>query len=221
MRVQIVSGLRLGEGRPPTPDASAPTLIIAGELGAPRHLSVSTFLAHCSHTWETVLLVPGASENCGGMTIGQARLLLSQIVTKYPNVHLLDSSSFVLQGVRFVGATLWAALPDPVQMLELHDIRTSDAYMELADVQRLHSAALDFLYRSAVDSEEPVVIVTAFPPGDTFTDCLHVTHSFETRTVDAWIYGRADMIVDAEIRGVRVIGCPPLRTCVYDLRLSE
>jgi predicted phosphodiesterase len=100
VKLNILSDLHLGLGALAPPDNDADVVILAGDIARP-----AAAVAWATSLRKPVLYVPGNHEFYGGSldgTIGALRQLCEGT-----NVRLLDDDEVVLDGVRFLGSTLW------------------------------------------------------------------------------------------------------------------
>jgi len=100
MKLNILSDLHLGLGALDPPDTDADVVILAGDLGRPKEA-----VAWASQLAKPVLYVPGNHEFYGNSIEGTLEEL--RVLCDATGVQLLDDDEFVLDGVRFLGSTLW------------------------------------------------------------------------------------------------------------------
>lgn len=97
----------------PLPNDKETVLILAGDIGIVHKASqlegrYGPFLARCSEQFMDVVLIMGNHEHYYGSFIRTQDKLQEEIDRrKLSNVHLLDKQSVVINGVNFIGATLW------------------------------------------------------------------------------------------------------------------
>jgi predicted phosphodiesterase len=103
MKLQVASDLHL-EFSPDwrLPAAAADVLILAGDIGA-RASGLSAFASAAKR--QAVIYVPGNHEYYGGDLKTVAAELRAS--AHEDGIHLLDQDELILDGVRFLGATLW------------------------------------------------------------------------------------------------------------------
>ncbi|MEO8986640.1 MAG: metallophosphoesterase [Rhodanobacter sp.] len=101
MRLHVLSDLHLGVRPMPPPEVAADVTILAGDIRRPA----SAAMAWAATLGRPVLYVPGNHEFYGG-SIPQVRLALDRSAREH-GIQLLDQSTRVIGGVRFVGTTLW------------------------------------------------------------------------------------------------------------------
>src|SRR5690606_25171221 len=100
VKLNILSDLHLGVGGLDHPRNDADVVILAGDITRPREAA-----AWALGFDRPVLYVPGNHEFYGGSiegTIGELQRLCAGT-----HVHVLDDAEIVIDGVRFLGSTLW------------------------------------------------------------------------------------------------------------------
>src|SRR5712691_9419481 len=107
MKIHILSDLHLefSEQHPPLelPDTGADVVVLAGDID---NGTCAIDWAEETFPHKTVLYVPGNHEYYGAQLPDAARVLRAR-AAESPNVHLLDNDELVIDGVRFLGTTLW------------------------------------------------------------------------------------------------------------------
>jgi predicted phosphodiesterase len=101
LRLNILSDLHLSRDGLPHPQTNADVVILAGDICRPREA-----IEWARGFRQPVLYVPGNHEFYGGSfasTLAQLREY-----AQGTNVHILDNDECVLDGVRFLGTTLWS-----------------------------------------------------------------------------------------------------------------
>ena len=107
MRLHILSDLHLGVRGMEHPQTDADIVILAGDIARPEPA-----IAWARGFGKPVLYVPGNHEFYGS-SLAQTRRTLQALCagsagSADSQVQLLDNRSLVLQGVRFIGSTLWS-----------------------------------------------------------------------------------------------------------------
>jgi predicted phosphodiesterase len=100
MKLNILSDLHLGQGALPLPGNDADIVILAGDVARPAEA-----LAWASQLGRPVLYVPGNHEFYGTSVAGTLRRL--KALSAGTQVRILDDEEAVIDGVRFLGSTLW------------------------------------------------------------------------------------------------------------------
>jgi predicted phosphodiesterase len=100
MRLNILSDLHLSRGALPIPANEADVVILAGDIARPRDA-----VSWAARFGKPVLYVPGNHEFYGGSVAGTVTEL--KRLTAGICIRVLDSDEAVIDGVRFLGTTLW------------------------------------------------------------------------------------------------------------------
>ena len=193
MKIQLLSDLHL-EVHPQLQIAPAPgadVLVLAGDIGSYQRGSLLAGDDHGltrfspRHGWPTpVIYLPGNHEY-DALEFDEAHAHL-RATSERLGMHWLEQESLVIDGIRFVGTTLWAdfdALVDPADDIGTalkkrgKAMRAANFYLEktgttrhgapfLADAVREQSLASQAWLRDALATrfEGPTVAVTHFAP---------------------------------------------------------
>jgi Icc-related predicted phosphoesterase len=166
-------------------EPKAPILVLAGDVGYPTQSLFWDFLKRCSQDFQHVLVVLGNHEYYNSTTqVSKGKALSMERVEELvlgmleyqglTNVHLLQKSEIILEGVRFVGATLWSAVHDDQALLvqfSMNDYRnilvTDTEKLSVLDTNILHKDHSAFLRESLAKSAtipEPTVVITHHLP---------------------------------------------------------
>lgn len=100
MKINVLSDLHLSRGALPIPANDADVVVLAGDVARPREA-----IAWSSGFAKPVLYVPGNHEFYGGSISGTVAEL--RRLSAGTSIRVLDNDEAVLDGVRFLGATLW------------------------------------------------------------------------------------------------------------------
>lgn len=75
------------------------------------------FLKHCSDNWKNVIYLMGNHEHYKGRWERTGNIMREEI-QHYPNIHFLDKDKIVIDGITFLGASLWTDMKrgDPLVM---------------------------------------------------------------------------------------------------------
>ena len=213
------------------PDLSGiETYIIAGDLG--QHKVAQNFIRTILEKYPSIDIVHvlGNHEYYDAY-LEKVHLLFSKLSDEYEKYHYLQNDSVVIQGIKFIGATLWTSLNnnDP---LELHDaryglndfkyIRYKNGVLKFTPEYstKLHRESKEYIFKTLEESEELCVVVTHHKPFVTNTGYLSSAFETELRgdLVDnsnppkVWISGhdhkRHDIIFDCNGKEVRFISNP-------------
>lgn len=111
-RINFASDLHLDFGGIPDSffiENPAPTLVVAGDIGEVKNYGLprfQDFFRRASEHWNDVLIIAGNHEHYGSRfdeTLDKMR----EAVKEFVNITVLDKSSIEIDGVVFIGGTLW------------------------------------------------------------------------------------------------------------------
>ena len=231
MRLQILSDLHLSGGAPPIPATGADVIVLAGDVARPAEA-----IAWASSLATPVLYVPGNHEFYGSSIDGTLRELRTR--SRRTNVRVLDDDELVLDGVRFLGSTLWtdflldgdgemrtAAMAEACRFVrDFSRIRAADgddALFTPGDAAARHARHAAWLEsRLACRHDGPTVVVTHHAPsrrsihpryaGSLLNACF-VSDAARLAGGDRaslWIHGHTHDSFDYDLAGTRVV-CNP------------
>lgn len=231
MRLNILSDLHLSRGTIDLPVTDADIVILAGDLGRPQQA-----VAWASGFDKPVLLVPGNHEFYGGELVATVAELRQRCAGT--SIHLLDNDELIIEGVRFLGTTLWTdfmlfgegetrqAAIDEAQrfMRDFSRIRTGESPQELfspAACAALFDRDAGWLAaRLAAPHAGPTIVITHHAPsarsihprfeGSLLNACFvsNAEHLVERSRVQLWVHGHTHDSFDYLLNGTRVL-CNP------------
>lgn len=233
MRIQVLSDLHLEacEGFGATTDEKIPflppgcdVLVLAGDI----HRGYSGMPSFCDLD-VPVIYVAGNHEyysaHVNGMSIALAQC------ARYFGIHYLDSSSVVIDGVRFLGTTLWTDFSlyqgrereslDAARsgIYDFSTIRTPSGFLTPEQTVIMHRVAREWLGEQlSTPFDGPTVVVTHHAPsalsneprfeGSSLTPafCSELTELAGLASV--WIHGHCHNSSDYDWHGTRVVANP-------------
>lgn len=231
MKLNILSDLHLGCGALDVPRNEANVVILAGDIARPQE-AVSWALGFT----KPVLYIAGNHEFYGS-SIVKASDELKKLCAG-TNIHILDNDQVMIEGVRFLGTTLWTDF-----MLWNDDKERALAMLEaqrfMRDFSRIHldepvprlftpddAAALcraDAQWletRLAEPHAGPTVVITHHAParqsihsrfaGSQLNGCFvsDLQHLADGARVQLWVHGHTHDSFDYMLNGTRVV-CNP------------
>lgn len=226
MRIRVLSDLHLEAAPFDPPAAPADVVVLAGDIhngGAGVEWAKAQFAA-------PVLYVAGNHEAYDG-EFHATEAALREAATD-SQVQILDCSETVIDGVRFLGCTLWtdfalygeagrklALEKYGAWLIDYRSIRWHDRAFSVADSTALHAAHRTWLTSRLLRPYEGVTVVithhvphpgsiapkfTAHPLNPAFVSNLE---SFMGRA-QLWIHGHTHRAFDYTVRGTRIV-CNP------------
>jgi predicted phosphodiesterase len=231
MKLNILSDLHLSMCALDPPSNDADVVILAGDIARPEEA-----IAWASRVRKPVLYVPGNHEFYGGSITG-TRQALAQCADS-TNVRLLDDGEAIVDGVRFLGTTLWtdfllcghgARREEAMEvgqkfMRDFTRIRKEDdspSPFTPADAAALFEEQSRWLQaRLATRFAGPTVVITHHAPSrksihprfaDSALNACFVSdaeHLLEGERAKLWIHGHTHDTFDYVVYGTRVV-CNP------------
>ena len=231
MKLNVLSDLHLSLGALAIPANDADAVVLAGDISRPREA-----LSWASGFAKPVLYVPGNHEFYGGTIAGTVDEL--KRLSAGTNIRVLDNDEVVIEGVRFLGTTLWtdfmlfgegekraAAMQEAQRfMRDFSRIRVGEAPempftpAASAALFRHHAAWLDS--KLAEPYAGPTVVITHHAPSrksihprfaESLLNACFVSDA--ERLINAsrarlWIHGHTHDSFDYFVNGTRVL-CNP------------
>lgn len=228
MRLHILSDLHVEFGLIALPDVGADVIVLAGDTGV--GMKGVRRIAH-EFPDKPVLFVAGNHEYYGG-NFQQVNQQLSQMHDD--RLHFLNNDAIIIDGVRFLGCTLWTdfrLFGNPVQAMLAAELDMNDFVnisfrdeqgkrkLKPEDTLALHRESRAWL-ESELDKsfDGPTVVIThhaphpnSLAPGFT-QDILSAAYVSDLTEMmgkaQLWIHGHTHSSWDYEVDGTRVI-CNP------------
>ena len=229
MRIQIISDLHL-EFQKELPDiqnAGADLLILGGDICVADHLHSNPtagrsdliqkgwyandairfrrFLDHCSRNWPQVIYVMGNHEHYHGRWY-RTEATLRKEMEHWPNIVLMEQDKMELDGIVFLGATLWSSLNDgdPLTVLSVKDMmndyrqiteKNGDNYHKLRPLTTLakHRETVEWLRIQLAEDKRPTVVVTHHCPS---WQSVHPQYAMHTIMNGAFSSNLEDIMMD-------------------------
>lgn len=233
MRLRILSDLHLEHfgGERELPPAAADVVVLAGDIHS--HTEGLEWAAE-RFPDTPILYVPGNHEFYG-TSMPALRDELAATARRL-GIHLLDNAAVTLDGVRFLGTTLWTDFAlhadepdhDPERVfLEAQLLMPDFRVIEQPDGETFTPRASQALHREArawleaelaAAGDEPRVVISHHAPlagclparyrGDPLSAAFASHLEALMGRMDLWIHGHVHDPVDLECRGTRVIANP-------------
>ncbi|MEJ8839099.1 metallophosphoesterase [Ramlibacter sp. AN1133] len=228
MKLHIVSDLHLSQAGLALPATDADLIVLAGDIARPREA-----VAWATGLGKPALYVPGNHEFYGGSLEG--RIAELRALTDGTPVRLLHDEEIVIDGVRFLGTTLWTAfrLPDLPQQDAAERAATSfmrdfarirlregdEALLRSGDCTALFERHSRWLRgRIAQPHAGPTVVISHHAPsvrsihprfaGSPVNLCFVSDAEELLHGVDLWIHGHTHDSFDYRVGATRVL-CNP------------
>ena len=228
MKLHVISDLHLEHAGFTVPEVDADAVILAGDV-APGTAGVEWM--RDNFDGRPVLHVAGNHEFYGDELPGLIPRMKQSVAGS--RIHVLENDEVVIDGVRFLGCSLWtdfdfAGVENRDNTMRICErlvndykkIRVSDPDRKLRaqDTRDLHTASRAWLAEQlSTPHDGPTVVITHHAPlvrqrpenplmaavGGAFASDLSELMSGDT--VDLWVFGHIHRVVDAEVNGTRVL----------------
>lgn len=215
-------------------------LVIAGDFHTlKRAENVAPLLTEYATRFKAVVYVPGNHEYYGSVIKPITNLFNFQKMNPegLDNIHFLIRDSVVIDGIRFVGATLWTNMDRGNPVVEftlstgMNDFRVIDYHDEKFDHygkfkprhwQAEHKKDLEYIAEEVGNSMEPCVVVTHHPPSAKSLDPKFANEYYmnfgyhsdlsefilDRPNINFWCHGHVHVVNDYMIGDTNVI-CNP------------
>jgi predicted phosphodiesterase len=229
MRIRILSDLHTDFGTIAIPEVEADVTVLAGDIRPGK--SALTWI-RSNFPEQPIIYVLGNHEFYGNATpklIDDFRLMASGT-----NIHVLENDHLQIDGVRFLGCTLWtdfSLFGDPAMagrnaariMNDYRRIRVSPEFRRLTgrDTARFHARSVRWL-QEQLDSvvQQPAVVVTHHAPSSRSLDpseseelisaayASNLDKLVDTSHAKLWIHGHIHRPISYRIGETRVVSNP-------------
>lgn len=179
MKIKILSDLHLESDStnylpPKTDDDATITLILAGDIcEINKTKKLISFLEKMCEQYLNVIYILGNHEFYGGHIVHSIEKIKHE--TKHlTNLFILENESILLNGVKFIGATLWTDMngANPIDKWHIQQRMNDYRYIRIKDYQKIkpddtilkHRESVKFITRELSNVDDPAVVVTHHAP---------------------------------------------------------
>lgn len=248
MKIQIASDLHLEFGHDVhIPNAGADVLVLAGDICIAKafknkerninNVAYYRFFDEVCANFKNVIYIMGNHEHYKG-TFNKTGDILREALAEYKNLYFLDNESVTIDGIKFVGSSLWTNVDinNPLTINKLQfamndfnlikycDAKGNYRKFRPEDVYREHQLSriyLEDILTGASEKNIPCVVITHHAPSwqsihekyanDTELNTLYASdlEHMMTDNVKLWIHGHTHNAFDYNINGTRVV-CNPI-----------
>lgn len=231
MRIQYVSDLHLDHSNVELNVAGADVVVLAGDISSSPLYTADWIRTNIGEK-KPVIYVAGNHEYDYHDIQSQDFSIMSALID-LPNVRFLENSSVVIDGVKFIGSTLWTgfdAFPEmgnisamralaSRSISDFHTISNGNKNFTPEDASGLYHESKSYIFGELTKPfDGKRVVVTHFPPS---RQCVHKMYrgnllnpyfiaNAEDLVIksDLWIHGHTHSTVDKNVAGVKVL-CNP------------
>ncbi len=222
MKIQYFSDIHLEFGAMDAPVTDADVIVAAGDVGVG-----AAGVEWLKASGKPTVYIAGNHEFYGGELGAVQRDI--RAAADNSNVHFLECEACVIDGVRFLGATLWTDFMDRdpalmealrLQMNDYQQIRCGERNLQPGDLVQINHATRAWLQRElATTHDGPTVVVTHHAPlfaswragaNSVFKAayCNNLSRIIIDHPIDLWIHGHVHAPSDYRANALRVV-CNP------------
>ncbi|MGR8948943.1 MAG: metallophosphoesterase [Gammaproteobacteria bacterium] len=223
MKINYFSDIHLEFGWLESPSTDADLVVAAGDIGVGDEA-----VRWLNRLPQPVIYVAGNHEYYGGELATTATAIREACAGT--NVTFLEEQEVVIDGIRFLGTTLWTdfaqgdrriLLKAASHMNDYQQIRYNDRLLKPDDILAVNAQASEWLHEKIyAPFDGKTVVVTHHapsykswdpPPRDTdflASYCNELDHHLREAAVDLWIHGHIHQRSDYHIGATRVV-CNP------------
>ena len=225
----------------PLAEDSSSILVLAGDLWTDNLAfkalpNGESWIGHVAKRFKHVIVVLG-NHDYWGLSLQSAPRKAKDAVSQLPNVTLLEQDSVVVDGIKFVGGTLWTDYGrDPIAMVTARSFMKDYKRITFGesrvrrrvspqDMFEVHRQTARYIFNNCQADEpgQPVIIVTHMAPHERSVDerysndkllnqayFTNLEESVQTHCKDVWlwIHGHIHAPVDYMLYTVRVLSNP-------------
>ena len=242
-KIQLASDLHLEFGSLPLlNNVGGEILILAGDIMMAKHknnlersLHYHKFFEHVAKQFDYIIYVPGNHEHYSNL-FNNTEEDLKEFLRLYPHIYVLNNNSVEINGVLYIGSTLWTDFHGNNPMVkyavqqgmnEYHCVKIRDKHgnyhkLRANDTLTEHNIARQYIVNTAKDYPGPVVVVTHHGPfyesiHEYYKDDFAMNGAFssnldsivpELPNVKLWCHGHTHHSFDYQKDQIRVV-CNP------------
>jgi len=165
------------------------------------------FLQHINDNWATTIYLMGNHEHYKGRW-DRNETVLREELENYPNIHLLEKGRLEIDGVQFLGGSLWTDMNnrDPITMMSARDMMndyrsiadfTQGAYSKLHVVTTVecHEQTRDYFKAMLSEHKMKTVICTHHAPS---RESIHPRYANQIQMNGCFVSGLENIMLDNE-----------------------
>lgn len=152
----------------------SPYLALLGNISHPHSPKTSQFLEYCSKSWNRVFWVAGPHElgHSGytphGSTFRDNMDAMERLVSKYPNIQIMNHSKVYLENIQVLGTTLWTPVwghrvEEKYKQPEFQSIQKYNQPISPVDLSEWNQEDITFLTTN-LQNDIPTVVLTHHLP---------------------------------------------------------
>lgn len=197
-------------------------LALCGDIGNPYSKIYEDFITLHSKLFHHIFIVSGNHEYYSPKkhyTINEIDCKIQEIVSKFENVTFLQKKSFEIEGVIFLGCTLWSNTDEKAEtiMSDFHKIYTLNDFGERClikymNILQLHGEMLEWIEETIaqhkIEGKKEIVVLTHHAPSFRMTENDEMVKNYYATDCEylfevpvfAWISGHTHKSLELQIK---------------------
>jgi len=170
MLIKIISDIHLDinlDFELPVSEKSKETILcLLGDIGDPSLVGYIHLIEKASKEYFKTILIAGNHEYYGKRRIYETKIKIKEIVEPFSNVHFLDDSCIVIDGIKFAGTTLWSSIKKEEKipaLININDFKLIPG-MSIEMYDMLHRNSVYWLEKVINETTEPLIVLTHHAP---------------------------------------------------------
>lgn len=228
MKIALINDVHLNFGHMPIPkDTKADILVVAGDLATAQEywmMKGIDWLQETCKYFDDVIFVPGNHDFYEG-EYHKTLVYWRTLCALTPNLHYMHNDVLELNGVRFIGTTLWTPGND-MRMNDFACITRGKRLLHWTDTNEFHKDAVEFLLNMIPTAD---VVITHHAPiqecvrpkyyNDPINVMFHANLNpiIEDNDIKLWLHGHMHDFIDIEYANTRIV-CNPRGYVGYEAK---
>ena len=150
-------------------------LALVGDIGNPFHLNLSRFFDKIANKYKHIFYIAGNHEYYSiekiKNNINDHKKEISILCQKYQNIYFMDNDIITIDGINFIGSTLWTNIPqDKSEIVKksMNDYRyiynNDKTNITIENTNNWNAESINFIKKSLELVDGPIVILTHHAP---------------------------------------------------------
>lgn len=191
------------------------TLLICGDIGNVYTGHMNLLFDYLSPKFKYIIFILGNNDYTRKNINNQINEI-EKVAKLYNNVYFLNRSYVIIEGIKFIGCTLWTHIPEKDFSLYKEKLHRSN--IKVKQINELHEIDLKYLYEELEkETSDDIVILTHHSPivqinskygFDKFVPYYCNNLDFRKYNIKLFVFGHTHMKCDTIIDGITYINNP-------------
>jgi predicted phosphohydrolase len=180
-------------------DKDIDILILAGDIGNPLSNIFDEFIKYVANIYKTVLYITGNHEYYNN-SIENIDVILEEKLAKYNNVYFLNNKVKIIEGIKFIGSTLWSnTLGNKYEINDTKKIKKNNKLINSSDIDKMFFNNYKFIKDNVNNNEnnndiKHIIIITHHLPS---YKCIDEKYKYSNYT--SWFASNCEEIMNMEL----------------------